>query len=192
MFWWILILNPDIVFEINLDKQEKSYAPIQKIETSNLGAVSLQQIKKIIDFNSKQEKSIDVLNNILSFSESFLEKNQDRLNPAETNNVKNKINLIKIRINYLKDVPGKVADNITQKSSYKKGAPYLHKDFGKGVIQSVEKVGDGFYNIIVQFHPPFGSKKLRVKEKEKPEAVAAPGLYESLRSKIRLFLTQIQ
>ena len=152
-------------------------------------------MKKIEIFNPKDEKSVKVLQNATESIKAFYEKNNDRLNVNERNICLNRLNLIKIRLTSLLSASDKAVNNIKQKGDYRKGRPYVHKDFGKGTIESVQKVDDGVYNIEVKFNPPYGLKKLRVKEKEKPgtpSSTEAPGLQENLMYQIRQLILQCQ
>ena len=180
---------PKIYYQINLDEEIK-YPAAQTGEESQLGAFLLSQLKDISNYNPKEEKSIKVLEKNLTQITGLYNRNEERFNVSETNQILSKINQIKRKIENLSGAPEKAASNIAQKGDYRAGRTYVHKDFGKGVISSVKSIGDGFYNILVKFPEPYGFKTLRVKEKEKPEAVAS-GLSESLRVKIRTLIRQL-
>lgn len=183
---------PKLHYLINLDEDKIEYPKTQTGEESKLGAFLLSQLKDISEYNPQGEKSKEVLNKNLTQITGLYNRNEEKFNESETNQIISKINQIKKRINSLTGAAEKAASKITQKDKYKTGRTYVHKDFGKGVISSVKSVGDGFYNIMVNFPQPYGFKMLRVKEKEKPEASAASGLSEGLRLRIRALLLQAQ
>lgn len=185
---------PKLYFKINLDEDGSTpsidYSAHQR-EESKLGEILASKFKVIMDYNPLPERRVDILKTILTQINDFVEKNKDKLNVGETNSLTSKINSIKIKIKDLEAAPSKAVEKITQKGDYRKGRPYRHKDFGKGLINSVEKISDGVYNISVEFPAPYGLKKLRVKEKEKPDVSSTPGLSESIfRNKIRQLILQ--
>ena len=181
---------PKLYYLINLDEEEIKYPVIQNKEESNLGAFLLSQLRDVSDYNPQEEKSVEVLQKNLEQITGLYNRNEERLNVSETNQIQSKINQIKLRIQNILEASGKAAEKNTQKGNYRAGRTYVHKDFGKGVISSVKSVGDGFYNIMVKFPEPYGLKTIRVKEKEKPEVAVASGLSESLRVKIRQLILQ--
>jgi len=183
---------PKLNYIINLDKslEQKAYT-IQTGEKSNLGDITMNQIKIFAQINPREEKSVVVLEKNLNDVKDFFEKNKQRFNQNETNFFVSKIKQIENRISDIKESGNKAVEKLEKKGEYKKGARYIHKDFGKGKIESVKKVEDGIYNIMVKFdNPIYGTKVLRVKEKDKP-AVATAGLSEGLRLKIRQILRQV-
>ena len=181
---------PKLYYLINLDEEEIKYPVIQNKEESNLGAFLLSQLRDVSDYNPQEEKSVEVLQKNLEQITGLYNRNEERFNVSETNQIQSKINQIKLRIQNILEASGKAAEKNTQKGNYRAGRTYVHKDFGKGVISSVKSVGDGFYNIMVKFPEPYGLKTIRVKEKEKPEVAVASGLSESLRVKIRQLILQ--
>jgi len=182
---------PKLHYLINLDEEQVEYPKAQTGEESKLGSFLLNQLKVVSEYNPQEEKSKDVLEKNLTQITGLYNRNEERFNESETNQIISKINQIKRRIKDLSGASEKAASKITQKGDYRAGRTYVHKDFGKGVISSVKGVGDGFYNIMVKFPEPYGFKMLRVKQKEKPEASAASGLSESIRTKIRVLLLQL-
>jgi hypothetical protein len=174
--------------------EEKINAPqVPQRDETNLGEILLKQFKGIVDYNPMEEKSVEVLKNNLNRVIEFYERNKTKLNNDEVNYLTGKSNSIRKRIESISQASKNAVEKITQKGDYRRGRPYKHTSFGKGIINSVEKVEDGIYNIIVQFNQPYGLKKLRVKEKEKekPEVAYASGLAESLRVKIRQLILKL-